>query len=85
MGSSESSEQKFEEKTVDSTGHVNNNIVIQEAKDTHQQVLINERMLYAAYVLIVFEVIKLAIYMYTQCKSKLKKKYGATASKKSPA
>lgn len=81
MGSSESTEQKFEEKTVDSTGHVNNNIVIQEARDTHQQVLLNERMMYATYLLVLFEVIKLSIYMYTQCKGKLKKKYAAAAKK----
>lgn len=82
MGSSESTEQKFEEKAVDTMGHVNNNIIIQEAKDTHQQMLTNERLLFATYMLIVFEIIKLVIYMYTQCRGKLKKKYAAN---KSPA
>lgn len=85
MGSSESKEQKFEEKTIDSNGNVNNNIVIQEAKDTHEQVLLNERMLFATYMLIGFEVIKLAIYMYTQCRSRIKKKNSAKTSGKSPA
>lgn len=75
MGSSNSSEEKFEEKIVDSNGQVNNNIVIQEAKDTHNQVLINEKMLMAAYALIAFEVIKLFIYLYTQYCAKMKKKY----------
>lgn len=75
MGSSNSSEQKSEERTIDSNGQVNNNIIIRQAEDNHQQVLINEKMLYATHTLILFEVIKLAIYLYTACRNKLKKKY----------
>lgn len=75
MGWFSSSEENFEEKTVDSTGHVNNNIIIQEAKDTHEQVLINEKMMLATYLLVFAEVVKLCIYLYTQWRSNIKKKY----------
>lgn len=40
-----SSEEFIEKKTVDSMGHVNNNIVIQEARDTHNQKFISELQL----------------------------------------
>lgn len=81
MGSSESSEQKTEEKMVDATGQVNNNIIIQEAKDTHLQMLLNEKLLMASYILIGFEIIKLMVYVYTQYQNKMKKKYAKKNTK----
>lgn len=84
MGIFGSSEESVEEKTVDSTGHVNNNIVIQEARDTHQQVLIGERLMYATYVLVIAEIIKLGIYLYTQWRNKIKKKYESTRAVPAP-
>lgn len=41
-----SSEERVEEKTIDSNGQVNNNIVIQEARDIHSQLQYNEKLLY---------------------------------------
>lgn len=73
MGLFGSSEERIEEKVVDSTGQVNNNIVIQEAHDTHSQLLINEKLLWATYILIALEVIKLAVYLFTTYRKKLKK------------
>lgn len=76
MGSSSSSEEaNFEEKTVESSGHVNNNIVVQTAKDTHHYVAISEQLLFATYLLVAAEVIKLGIYLYTQCRKAMKKRY----------
>lgn len=76
MGSWFSSEEtKVEEKTIDSSGHVNNNIIIQEAKDTHHQMIINEKMLIATYALCFFETIKLLIYTTSAFKRYMKKKY----------
>lgn len=85
MGSSTSSEEKIEEKTIDAAGHVNNNIVIQEARDTHTQMLVSERLLLATYMLVIFEIIKLAAYLYGQCRSKLKKRYGKPGGSSGPA
>lgn len=81
MGSSESSEQRTEEKMVDATGQINNNIIIQEAKDTHIQMLLNEKLLMASYILIGFETIKLIVYCYTQYQIKMKKKYAKKNAK----
>lgn len=75
MGSSESSEVNIEEKAVDSVGHVNNNIVVQGARDNHQQVIVGEKLLVATYLLVCFEIIKMAIYFYTQCRNNIKKRY----------
>lgn len=75
MGWFGSSEEETEMKTVDSNGNVNNNIIIQEARDTHSQMLLNERLLYATYILVGAEMIKLGIYLYHSFKKTLKKKY----------
>lgn len=76
MGSWFSSEEtKIEEKTVDSTGHVNNNIIIQEARDTHTQMIANEKLLIATYVLCLMEIIKLTLYCVSAYKKCIKKKY----------
>lgn len=72
MGSSESKEEK---KTVDSTGTVNNNIIVQEAEDTHSQLLINEKILLAAYIMCAIEIIKLLLYTFLHYQKHMKKKY----------
>lgn len=76
MGIFGSSEERVEEKTVDSTGHVNTNIVIQEARDTHDIAKGNEKMLTVMYIMCLLETIKIAIYLYKCFKKNLKKKYG---------
>lgn len=75
MGWFGSSEERTEEKAVDSTGHVNNNIIIQEAQDTHAQMLTNEKLLVASYLLVFFEIVKLGVYIYINFKKNIKKKY----------
>lgn len=80
MGSSTSSEQ-VDEKVVESNGQVNNNVIIQEAKDTHNQLLVNEKLLYATYALIVFEIIKLAIYLLSAYRRKMKKAFASKNNK----
>lgn len=75
MGGSDSKEESKEENSIDSQGHVNNNVIIQEAADTHTQVGLNERLLIATYILVFAEMSKLAIYIYTQWRRNLKKKY----------
>lgn len=74
-GSHSSSEEKIEEKMVDSTGQVNNNIIVQEARDTHSQMLLNEKLLWATYLLVVIELAKLFLYIFSAYKKNLKKKY----------
>lgn len=74
MGSTPSAELN-EEKMIDGTGNVNNNIIIQEARDTHSQLLIGEKLLWATYVLIALEFIKFILYFVRGFKNHLKKKY----------
>lgn len=78
MGFFGSDEQSVEEKAVDSTGHVNNNIIIQEARDTHGQLVISEKLLFGTYVLISIELIKLLIIVLSAFKKHIKKKYQRT-------
>lgn len=75
MGLFGGSEESVEQKVVDSNGQVNNNIVIQEEKDIHSQLMNNEKLLYATYILIMFEFIKLAVYLFNSYKKKIKKIY----------
>lgn len=75
MGIFGSSEENNEMKTVDSTGQVNNNIVIQEAADTHHQMITSEKLLFATYLLVFFEIIKLIVFGFTAFKRKIKKNY----------
>lgn len=77
MGLFGSSEESVEQKTIDTNGNgqVNNNIVIQEARDTHSQLLVNEKLLYATYALVVFELIKLSTYLFTTYRKKMKKAF----------
>lgn len=76
MGSLFSYEQS-EENFVETNGQVTNNVIIQEARDTHSQLIVNEKLFYATCVLIVFEVLKLAIYAFSTYKKKMKKAYQA--------
>lgn len=61
-----SSEDSQEETMIDSTGHVNNNIIIEEARDTHHQALLTGKLVYGTYILIGIELVKLAICVYGQ-------------------
>lgn len=74
MGSSQSSEET-ENKAVDSNGNINNNIILQEAWDTHSQMVINEKILLATYALVIAEIMKLGIYLFHAFRKTLKKKY----------
>lgn len=62
-------------KTIDSNGHVNNNIVIQEARDIHDQLDSSKHLLIATYFLCAIEFMKLALYVFKSFKKTLKKKY----------
>lgn len=75
-----SSEERIEEKTVDTTGTVNNNIILQEARDTHDQMRLNEKMLFVMYTMCTVEVIKLAMYVYCNFRRKMKKRYADQAN-----
>lgn len=75
MGLFSSSEEKIDEKMVDSNGHVNNNIIIQEAEDTHLQAALSEKLLFCTYILVLLEIVKLTICLYTTWKRHMKKKY----------
>lgn len=76
MGSSSSSEEDTEIKTVDSTGPVNNNIILQrEARDTHSQMILNQKILFVGCIMVLFEIIKLAIYLVNSYKKRVKKAY----------
>lgn len=78
MGSWFSSEEvKIEEKAVDSNGVVNNNIIIQEARDTHTQVVLNERLLMATYFLCFMECIRLILIILSAYKKSVKKRFSA--------
>lgn len=75
MGFFGSSEESIESKTVDSNGQVNNNIIIQEAKDTHAQVIISEKLVTGTYILIGLEMIKITICLFSAFRRHIKKKY----------
>ena len=79
MGWFDSSEEVIEEKLVDTNGNVNNNIIIQEAKDTHWQAATSEKLLFATYVLVLVEILKLGICSYNAWRRQMKKKYSSGA------
>lgn len=79
MGWFDSSEESKEEKMVDSNGQVNNNIIIQEAKDTHHQVGLSEKLVTGTYIIIGIEILKLIICLYTVWRRQMKKKYNNAA------
>lgn len=80
MGIFGSSEESNEETMIDSSGHVNNNIIIQEAKDTHVQAELSEKLVIGTYILISLEIVKLIICSYNVWKRHIKKKYTNTNS-----
>lgn len=85
MGSTQSKSEDNRQETdfIDSHGHVNNNnIMITEVQDTHQQMLLNEKLLYASCALVGFEFIKLILYVFNAFKRKMKLKYAASSGKK---
>lgn len=69
-------ESKEEEKMIDTNGQVNNNIVIQEAADIHDQAKTSERILFVMYFTCILEIIKIGIFIYSCFIKKMKKKYG---------
>lgn len=73
-----SSEESSESKTIDTNGNVNNNIVLlqQEARDTHDQMVLNQKMFIASCLLVLFEVVKLTVYVISSYKKKIKKAIG---------
>lgn len=75
MGWFSSDEEETEVKTVNSNGNINNNIILQEARDTHSQMMINEKMLLATYALVLAEIVKLGIYLFHSLRKTLKRKY----------
>lgn len=84
MGWFSSDEQNVDEKFVDSTGHVNTNIIIQEANDTHTQAMLSEKLLVATYVLVAIETIKLTICCYNMWKRKITKKFNRNTTPPNP-
>lgn len=75
MGIFGSSEETIETKTVDSNGQVNNNIIIQEARDTHSQMVLSEKLLTGTYILIGLEIVKIIICSISAYRRHIKKKY----------
>lgn len=76
MGIFGSSEEKVDQKTVESTGQVNNNVVIQQqARDVHTQAELNVKMLYTMYCMCAIEIFKIGTYLYVKFKKNIKKKY----------
>lgn len=76
MGIFGSSEEKVDQKTVESTGHVNNNVVIQQqARDVHTAAELNVKMLYTMYFMCAVELFKIGTYIYVKFRKNLKKKY----------
>lgn len=75
MGWFDSSEEQIEQKMVDSNGQVNNNIIIQEAKDVHEQLRLNEKLLTVMYTMCGIELLRLGMYIYFKFMKSIKKKY----------
>lgn len=74
MGSGSSSEQT-EVKAIDSNGQVNNNIIIQEARDTHDQKMLSEKLVIGTYILIGLEVFKIAFCLFSAYRRHMKNHY----------
>lgn len=71
MGSSPS---QHETKTIESTGHVNNNLVIQETEDVYSMEIV-----ILLSVLCILKILEIGIYLYTKYKQQMKKKYTQAA------
>lgn len=80
MGLFGDSEESIENKAIDSSGNINNNIILrEEARDTHDQLLLNQKLFIASCLLVAFETIKLTMYIISSYKRKLKKAIGHPA------
>lgn len=75
MGWFGSSEERDESKLVDTNGQVNNNVIIQEARDVHDSRRSNEQMVMLMYFMCGLEIVKCAMYIYCKFVRKMKKKY----------
>lgn len=75
MGWFGSSEEIDNAKTVDSNGNVNNNIIIQEARDVHSQMVNNEKLLVATCLLLCAEILKISFYVFHAVRRSIKKRY----------
>lgn len=82
MGIFGSSEESTEIKAIDSNGQVNNNIIIQEARDTHAQLAISEKLVFGTYVLIALEAFKIGICLVSAYRRHIKKRYQKDAENK---
>lgn len=69
--------ERAESRTIDTSGNVNNNIVIQEAADTHTAMILNEKLLFATYMLVAAELLKLGLYIFHVIRKAHKKRYSA--------
>lgn len=77
MGLFGSSEEVNNQKTIDSNGQVNNNIIIREANDVHQQLLLSEKLMCIMYVMCGLEIVKFGMFVYCKFIRKMKKKYSS--------
>lgn len=63
------------EERINSAGHVNTNVIIQEARDTHTQMLYGEKMYYLTLALVGFGTVKLAVFLFNAYTGRIKKLY----------
>lgn len=75
MGSWFSSEEEV--VALDNNGQINNNIIIQEARDTHDQLRLSEHLVYATYFICLCEAVKIVTFLYNAHKKKIKRRYQA--------
>lgn len=71
MGSSHS---QVEKKTIESTGQVNNNVVIQETEDVYSMEIVILLSLLCA-----LKILEISIFLYNKYKQQMKKKYTQAA------
>lgn len=64
-------------KTIDTNGQVNNNIIIREADDIHEQLKLNQTAVTLMYVTCVVQLLKFGMYIYCKFVGKMKKKYSS--------
>lgn len=74
-----SSEEINNQKQIDATGNINNNVIIQEAHDVHEQLKLNEKVVNLMYAMCALEIIKFGMYIYCKFIRKMKKKYSGNS------
>lgn len=74
-----SEEVKVDEKLIDTNGQVNNNIIIGKAKDTHECMLLDQKIFIILCLLFFVEIIKLAVQIVVAYNKFIKKKYNNDA------